>query len=469
MSRAAADPAASDAGLSGVQGASAYAGRMAVYNAAWMAALPVLWFFPRLRAGFRERLAPLDFSARSDAATGAGHGQWQDVWLHAASGGESYLAWELVKRFPSLPGRHGAEPTHLLATSWTEQGVGVLDQAAAWRHAERPDLRLCRGYVPFDAPSLMRKALRAVMPKVVVLLETELWPGLLWACKMEDTPVLVVNGRLTRKSLAGLLAFRGFLRSVAPDRILAVSELDARRYALLFGADRVELMSNIKFDRMAPLDTHPAGRDPLAGLLDPRAAFVVLGSVRTEEEPAIQDLLRLLFEARPDCSVGLFPKQLRRVEAWSKHLRVGGYSWTLRSQLRGPVGKGRVVLWDRFGELGQAYGRCQAAFVGGSLKPLGGQNFLEPLAQGVIPCIGPHWDNFAWVGPELVAQGLARVAESVGELAQSILECLARPEARDEVRRRFEAYLAPRRGGAATACAAIAGYLSRPSDVSTRS
>jgi 3-deoxy-D-manno-octulosonic-acid transferase len=452
--------------------ARSYARLMGIYGAVWLALAPLLWAFPRLRKGFASRWAPQGWGRpRPIAPSGSGRPSkrrgeqlppqdlWQDVWLHCASGGEAYLTWELVKRFPSLVGQ-GEAPLRMLASAWTEQGVGVLGQAAAWCSSHRPDLELRPEYAPFDAPQLALKVLRSLMPKVVVLLETELWPGLLWACKQEEAPVLVVNGRLSRRSLAGLLACRRFLRSVAPERILAVSELDARRYALLFGADRVELMSNIKFDRMAP-----GGVAELPELLTPDAPFAVLGSVRAEEEGVVHDALERLVIAHPDCCVGIFPKHLGRVEAWSERLRALGRPWVLRSELRAPAAKGTLLLWDRFGELGQAYARCQAAFVGGSLKPLGGQNFLEPLSQGVIPCIGPHWENFAWVGPELVEQGLARVTSDAQTLAQALVEGLTRPTPRDEVLKRFEAYLAPRRGGTDTACAAMAAYLESASSL----
>jgi len=432
---------------------------MAVYNAAWYAATPFLSLVKRLKPGFRERLVPHGWPGAGKRPT-VWPNVWQDVWLHAASGGEAYLAWEILKHFPDLRDHdRAAAPTTLLATSWTEQGVGVLDQAMVWCAVYRPEIAPRRAYVPFDAPTLMRKALRAAMPKVVVLLETELWPGLLWACKVEDVPVLVVNGRLSRKSLAGYLALGRFFREVAPQRILAVSELDARRFATLFGADRVSVMPNIKFDRIAT-EEQTAPPD-LQRLLDPAAPFVVLGSIRSEEEPALQELLPALLAARPDCCVGVFPKHLHRVAAWSKFLDEAGIQWTRRTQLKSPAAAGSVVLWDVFGELGQAYGLGQAAFVGGSLRPLGGQNFLEPLAHGLIPCIGPYWENFAWVGTEIVDRGLVRVVPNATALLPALLDSLERPASRQEVASRFSAYIAPRRGGTKMACEAIAAYCAR--------
>jgi 3-deoxy-D-manno-octulosonic-acid transferase len=125
----------------------------------------------------------------------------------------------------------------------------------------------------------------------------------------------------------------------------------------------------------------------------------------------------------------------------------------------GPAAPGSVVLWDRFGELGAAYGLAKAAFVGGSLRPLGGQNFLEPLSAGVMPVIGPHWTNFAWVGQEIVDEGLIRVAATPAEVAELMAQALARPADRAGVRRKADKYLSERSGGTLQACQLIMEQL----------
>jgi len=123
------------------------------------------------------------------------------------------------------------------------------------------------------------------------------------------------------------------------------------------------------------------------------------------------------------------------------------------------VAPGTVILWDTFGELSAAYGAARAAFVGGSLKPCGGQNFLEALAQGVFPSIGPYWDNFRWVGEEVVTQGLVRRVRDRRELTAVLLEDLQHPKPRSLVRQRLDAYVAGRRGGTFAACRAVEGIL----------
>ena len=106
--------------------------------------------------------------------------------------------------------------------------------------------------------------------------------------------------------------------------------------------------------------------------------------------------------------------------------------WSLRSQTEHLVSQGTVILWDTFGELSLAYKISRAAFVGGSLAPLGGQNFLEVIIYGVVPVIGPSWENFAWIGSEIVEKGLVRIAADWREVVSILTEDLKKPKASDK-------------------------------------
>jgi 3-deoxy-D-manno-octulosonic-acid transferase len=123
------------------------------------------------------------------------------------------------------------------------------------------------------------------------------------------------------------------------------------------------------------------------------------------------------------------------------------------------VSPGSVVLWDTFGELGHAYHLAAAAFVGGSLAPLRGQNFLEPLASGVRPVIGPSWEDFRWVGTDIIDRGLVREAHGWKEAARLLLEDIARPAVRETVRRQAGEYVQDRQGGTDKACRIVQEYL----------
>ena len=126
-----------------------------------------------------------------------------------------------------------------------------------------------------------------------------------------------------------------------------------------------------------------------------------------------------------------------------------------------PAGPGSVVIWDSFGELRRLYGRANAVFVGGSLAPLGGQNFLEAAVLGHVPVVGPHLKNFAWIGEDFFEQGLARRVPDAAALAPALLEALRSPLSREEKAAQTAAYLAPRRGGGHMAAALVRDMLGR--------
>lgn len=412
-----------------------------LYDLGWKAALPFLRRNDRLKEGFNRRT--LKHSLPPEA----------DIWIQAASAGEARLASEILKKVD--PGKS----TKILVTTNTEQGLEELEKTA---YHISPNLRKVSAsatYFPFDMPSLVRSALEAVKPKLVVLLETEIWPGFLTACKELDIPVIILNGRMTTKSLAGYMSWPDLFRSLAPKEILAISEDDANRFRTLFDHDNVSVMPNMKFDRTETGDTLPYTSNPISSALKPKTPFIILGSIRKEEEPQVRSLAAALNRERPKTVIGLFPRHMHRVEAWKKMLTEDGLPWVLRSEIEGHAPFGHIVIWDVFGEMVPAFSMARAAFIGGSLAPVGGQNFLEPLSYGVTPVIGPYWSNFAWVGQEIIDNKLVRQADDWEGVLNELLDVTKKASKPDRVKASFEKYIKDRRGGIDMACEAIVRNL----------
>jgi len=371
-----------------------------------------------------------------------------DIWIQAASVGEAYLALHLVRALKEQG------DIKVLITSSTSQGVGLLAEA-------KEHLSLEIAYFPFDLPGIMSKALAHVRPKVMVVLEAELWPGLFAASSGLSIPLLIVNGRLSPSSLRGHLLLKGFWRKYPPEKVLAVSSEDAERYSRLFGERVVDTMNNMKFDRVS-IQAGGQEENPLKNLIPASWPFVVLGSIRKEEEAGIQYVIKRLRTERKELVIGLFPRHMHRVGAWEKRLSKAQIPYKLRSQMdKAPARPGMVILWDKLGELGQAYGLSQAVFVGGSLRPCGGQNFLEPLTHGVVPNVGPHLDNFQWIGPEIFTLGLARQVKNKEELVHCLLKDLSEPRNPQEVLDLARTYLRGRQGGTQQACSEIMKRISQ--------
>lgn len=412
-----------------------------LYSLAWYITIPGLYVSPRIRAGWRERLLKGDPGGQAD------------VWMQASSGGEAYLALAILSTLSRDPF------PHVLVTSGTTQGLDILKKGIEGiDQSRRKSIRIAS--FPFDRPGLMDHALRQWRPRLMVFLETELWPGLMAACTRQGISMVILNGRLSRKSFKAYRWLSGFWRNVRPGRILAVSPRDRDRYCALFGTQGVLSMHNIKFDRMR-LDAI-VGHNPVRDMIPQGTPFLVMGSVRKEEEKDVLDVLRSVAKILPETTISVFPRHMHRIPAWKRSLDRAGLPWVLRSEGAGPVAAGTILLWDVFGELSSAYALAQAVFVGGTLRPLGGQNFLEPLGQGVVPCIGPYWEHFAWVGEEIVQRGLVHQVNNHNELIECLVRNLREPPPRDEILHRARDYVAKRRGGTQTACRTIEAYLGGP-------
>ena len=377
------------------------------------------------------------------------------MWIEAASGGESLLANTLLATLATElpPGTR----LKVLATATTPQGVDTLEKGKRQRGDDGPIATEVR-YFPFDAPSLMQRAFDQIRPRLAVLLETELWPSFLYQARARHIPVLLVNGRMSANSFRHYHRFRALLRQLAPRKILAISDEDAERFGRVMGSEVVAQMNNIKFDRINP--RQPGSPAPeLAEKLAPQAPFVLLGSIRKEEEEQILSVVSELLAARRDLVIGLFPKHIERAPAWLELLAKHNIPAVRRSDSQTEWPVGGVVVWDVFGELAAAYGLARAAFIGGSLVDLGGQNFLEPLVFGLRPLIGRYWSNFAWVSREIIETGLVSEVADSDALCRQLLARLEADELRETVIDQVRRFLAPRQGGSRQACREILQLL----------
>lgn len=415
------------------------------YGLLWKVALPLLKINNRLKDGWDQRTLSGGLPAPAD------------LWIQAASGGEAYLAWEVLKELKTPSDK----TLRVLVTTNTLQGYETLTRAAKEINGKQSGIAIQPWYFPFDAPNIMRSMVRHVSPQAVLILETEIWPGFLQACKEQDVRVLLANGRMTTKSLGGYLTWPGLFRALSPERIMAISEMDGRRFGTLFGRERVWVMPNIKFDRMVGAGPIARKDNPLKDVIPARSTFVVFGSVRKEESVEVAKIAAALMRYKTKTILGLFPRHMHHMEIWQKAMHEIGVNWVLRSQLDGPAQPGTVVLWDSFGELMPAYGLAKTAFVGGSLAPLGGQNFLEPLTCGVMPVIGPHWKNFAWVGRDIFESGLAHEAENAEHALNLLIDILEKMPDRAEVAMKAKTYIQDRKGGAKAVSKQVAEFLNK--------
>ncbi len=389
------------------------------YDLLWKVIAPLSRNHRRLKEGYDQRILtrhPLPAST---------------IWIHAASAGEAYIATELARAL------HGPQAPSILISTHTRQGLEVLKKNQAPHTINR--------YTPFDAPRLMERAFTQVAPRLLVLIELELWPGMLATAKKRGVPIAVVNGRLTPSSFKGYARARRLLAPLAPDFISAISADDASRLADLFPKSPLVITSNIKFDRIPASMASKKNTPPLIGA-ETRTIYL-LASVREEEEEAVLEMAEAILARDREALIAWFPRHMERVAPLCRILADKKIAHQRRSQNRTIDTTLSLIVWDQFGEMGEAFAQADAAFVGGSFAPLGGQNMLEPLASGLIPVMGPSYSNFSWVGDDLKKAGLLILCDTPSSAATHLMRLAAKRGDRDEIFQLFQRCIESHRGG----------------------
>lgn len=329
------------------------------------------------------------------------HERWTGgcIWVHAVSVGEVNAARPMLglfrKEWPALP---------ILLTTVTETG-----QAAARRLV--PDLAAASRYAPADLSWVVDRFLDVFRPRVLVILETELWPNTLLACRRRRIPVFVMNGKISPRSFRRYKRGAGLLRP-ALEAVTAYSvqtEADGARIRELAGTRAaVEVTGNCKFD-IEPARLKAEDRTGLLTLLGvcEGTPLVVFGSTHEGEETMALAVANQLHKAEQAGCVVIVPRHPERFAKVWKQVKASSLS-ARRVSDGESAGEGslRVVLLDRMGVLAHAYGVAAVAIVCGTLVPgIGGHNLLEPALHGVPVLFGPHVEK----QPEM-AGVLARVA-----------------------------------------------------------
>src|SRR5580698_3673495 len=395
------------------------------------------------------------------------------IWIHAVSVGDvlsgEALAQKLKTAYPQRP---------LIVSTTTQTG-----QALARDRMKVADAVI---YFPFDWAFCVRRALDAVKPALVIVLETEIWPNFLREADRLKVPVIFVGGRISDKSFARyqkFFAWAGFyLRPFLRDALgharafLMQSARDAERVRELGApAERVVVSGNLKYDQAVP-DATPMS-EWLAGEVERsgRRPLIVAGSVVSSEEPlaliafgVVQgEFPNALVVAprKPECfqQAADFIQESRRKFVRRSELKIGGNGAASGASGAAAISADvTVVLLDSIGELASLYRLADGAFVGGSLVESGGHNILEPAAFGKIPVFGPSMENFAEMASRFVSAKAAVQVESPEDAGVAWIELLRDPERARGMSEAAKRLVDESRGATARAMEEIAKHLGRP-------
>jgi 3-deoxy-D-manno-octulosonic-acid transferase len=358
------------------------------------------------------------------------------IWLHAVSVGETRAAQPLIERLSELhPG------AHFVLTHMTPTG-----RVAAQPVLEALAGRITQRYLPYDLPAAVRRFLRQVHPSIAILLETEVWPNLQFEARRAGVPVVLINARLSERSLARSLRWPALMRPAAAAlaAVGAQSAADQARWAQLFDGP-ISVIGNLKFDVAPPAALIEAGR-AWRQRLGERPVWM-FASTREGEERVILDALAAANRAGDVPPVLLFvPRHPQRFDEVARLLSNTGSPVVRRAQFESMSDRSALLLGDSMGEMPMYYALADIALIGGSLLPLGGQNLIEACACGCPVVFGPHMFNFSQAAGDALRSGAALQVQDAASALRAMFELQADSPRRQQMAKAAAAFAQAHRG-----------------------
>jgi 3-deoxy-D-manno-octulosonic-acid transferase len=377
-----------------------------VFAIAW----PVLALMKKTRDGARERLG--FYRTKAFPADG-----FPRIWLHGASAGDLLALSPMIDRFRAkFPG------ARVFVSTMTNTGALMARE----RLSKKVDAVL---FAPWDLYGATRRAVAEVRPDLLVLEYTEIWPNLIHAAREHGAKVVLTNGRFSASSLP---RYRWLFRLVGNPLhevdLFLMREHDEAERALKLGAaaHRVRVTGNTKFDALIPpTQSNEAQALGEALGIEPDDRVWIAGSTHEGEEELLLDVYQQLLPTVPGLRLVIAPRYIDRATRIRSLVEHRGLKVSLRSQ--GNAERDPVTILDSIGELSLAYRLATVVFVGGSFTSRGGQNILEPAAQGRPVLFGPHMENFRDSVGVLQGRGGLQVKDA-DHLRRVLIELFSRPE-----------------------------------------
>ena len=344
------------------------------------------------------------------------------IWVHAVSVGEVTAAAPIVAALKTqMPG------IQIILSTSTETG-----QSMAQRLVTGADAFI---YFPLDIPFAVNRMVNLVLPDVFVLVETELWPNFLSACKRHGIKIVMANGRISPRSFVKYRRTRFFWQQTLQniDEAGMITDVDADRIGQMgMESSKISILGNAKYDALAAMASSEL-HDDIVKRFGIRAGekFLVAGSTHSGEEDVVIGVYRKLTKTHPDFNLIIVPRHIERTKDVISLLREANLNDMITAtQMReGRVRQNeKVLVIDVIGELFKVYSLATVVYCGGSLVPKGGQNILEAAAWGKVVFYGPSMEDFTQEAALLEDSGAGIRIRDANELLQSILNLLSDPE-----------------------------------------
>ncbi len=369
----------------------------------------------------------------------------QPLWVHAVSVGEVQAASALIKELRA----DGLNAPIVLSTT-TETGKAMAQRLSEGLY----DLHI---YYPWDSRKYIRSALDKVNPAAFIMVETEIWPNMLWELQTRKIPVFLANGRISdrtweriQKYAIGRKLFKELFNIF--NTLFLREKLDAVRLkAIGVKEEKLEIAGDLKIDALLNRISSVSKERWQKLLYAEKGPFYIAGSTHTGEDEIVVSAFEKLKKVRPEARLILAPRHPERADSIFGQLK-DKFAVCRLSELTEDF---EIVIIDKIGVLFELYGISEAAFIGGSFTDDGGQNIQEPVAWGVPVQYGPHMEDFAEASAEFLASGISHQLNSADELADIWIQFAENRSYTDEIHGKCRKYFEDRAGAAHKICAAV--------------
>jgi 3-deoxy-D-manno-octulosonic-acid transferase len=359
------------------------------------------------------------------------------IWIHAVSLGESIAATPLINQLMrelSLP---------LTITTTTPTGSEKIQ--ALYGN------KIFHSYLPYDLPCALRCFITKVKPKLLVVMETELWPNLYAHCKKHDIPIVIANARLSPHSFKAYLKFPHAMKDLlsATTLIAAQTQIDKTRFEQLGAAPhQIKILGSIKFDIHIPASSFEKGAS-IRQQWGAARTILIAASTHEGEEEIVLDAFDELKAAHPALLLVLVPRHPERFAKVIQMCLKRNYQIIKRSEHQACTAKTDIFIGDSIGELVDFYAGSDIALIAGSFFPIGGHNMLEAAACGLPVLTGPHVFNSLAFYELLTKAGVLFTVSNKKEIVEVILSLVNNPNEREKIAEKAREVVAQNRGACA--------------------
>ena len=336
------------------------------------------------------------------------------IWIHSVSVGESIaiapLVKKMLKEYPN---------DSFVITTMTPTGSDIVCQLY------KDNENVYHTYIPFDIQSFIEEFISKINPKIMIIMETELWPNIINSCHQKNIPVILTNARLSYKSFRGYMKFPFAINNMISQisHINAQAVKDGKRFINLgINPNKVTITGNLKYNLSIPDDINELTFD-IKKSVENRLVWIAASTHKGEEEIVLK-AHKIILEKLPNALLILVPRHKERFDEVANLIDKLNFSFERRTQAKEQIKDNtNVYLADTMGELLKMYNICDIAFVGGSLfDENGGHNLLEPACLSKAIISGESLFNFHDIANDLIKKnGLIKVKNG-NELSEKIID-----------------------------------------------